>query len=274
MFYQSVISVFGGQLSYPLILRRNQSLDLSLHLDAITDRINTAGMLTSLDSLRVARAGDQYAWEDLWAGNSRGALSIFESQLSYGIPYFGASADGRTAPPAGRANAKIDFWKFSGSLSRTQTLFSPADETTIALRTELGGQYTSDILPSEEEFYLGGNHYTRGYYSGEVVGDKAAYATAELQLNTGYDFDLLKQDIQLGAQFYTFYDWGETWSNLSTDLNHRVNSYGGGVRLGLTRNLEFDSEVVRRLTTQLEPVSSGVGPLADTMFYWGVTARY
>ena len=77
-----------------------------------------------------------------------------------------------------------------------------------------------------------------------------------------------------GAQFYGFYDWGETWSNLPTDLNHRIASVGGGVRLGLTRNLELDGEVTHRLVTQLVPGSTSVAPLSDVVIYWGVTARY
>ncbi len=272
--YQSSITVFGALASYPLILRRNQALNLMLHFDGVEDAISIAGIPTSYDSLRVARLGGQYAWQDLWAGNTRDALSVLNLQASKGIPYFGASPDGRTAPPAGRSEEKFDFWKVAGSISRTQTLFSPFTGATVALRTEAGGQYTTEILPSEEQFYLGGNRFTRGFYSGQVVGDKALYATAELQLNLGYSFPVFSHDIDLGTQFYGFYDWGETWSNLHTDLDHRIRSVGGGVRMGLTRYLEMDGEVTERLTTRLEPAATKLRPLAETVVYWGVTARY
>ncbi|MGE4481453.1 ShlB/FhaC/HecB family hemolysin secretion/activation protein [Acidocella sp.] len=272
--YQSQVSVFGGQLSYPVILRRNQSLTANLRLDAEQNIISTAGAVTSTDSLRVARLGGQYAWQDLWLGNTRNAVNVLNAQISQGLPILGSSADGRTAPPGGRAGAKFDFWKLTGSISRVQTLFSPWPMADVALRTEAGGQYTNAVLPSAEEFYLGGTHFTRGYYSGQVVGDKAAYATAELQLNTGTDFNLFHHEFDLGAQFYGFYDWGETWSNLPTDLNHKIESAGGGIRLGLTRNLELDGEVTHRLVTQLVPGSTDVAPLSETIIYWGVTARY
>ncbi len=274
--YQSQVNVFGGQLSYPVILRRNQALTARLRLDAEDNTISFGGSTSagSRDSLRVARLGGQYAWQDLWLGNTRNALNVMEVQASQGLPILGSSADGRTAPPGGRAGAKFDFWKFNGSISRVQTLFSPWSTADVALRTEAGGQYSPAVLPSAEEFYLGGTRFTRGYYSGEVVGDKAAYATAELQLNTGTDFTLFHHDFELGAQFYGFYDWGETWSNLPTDLNHRIASTGGGVRLGLTRNLELDGEVTHRLVTQLVPGSTNVAPLSETVIYWGVTARY
>ena len=272
--YQSQVSVFGGQVSYPVILRRNQALTARLRLDAEQNTISAVGSVVSTDSLRVARLGTEYVWQDLWTGNSRSALNVIDAQASQGLPVLGTSQDGRSSPPGGRTSAKFDFWKISGSISRVQPLFSPWPTAEVALRTEADGQYSTAILPSEEEFYLGGTHFTRGYYSGQIVGDKAAYATAELQLNTGTALTLFRHEFDLGAQFYGFYDWGEVWSNLPTDLNHRVASVGGGVRLGLTRDLELDGEVAHRLVTRLAPASTDVAPLSETIIYWGVTARY
>ena len=71
--YESFITVFGGQLSYPAILKRNQALNLTLHFDGIEDDINTAGMRTSFDSLRVARFAGQYAWRVIY-GQARHAM--------------------------------------------------------------------------------------------------------------------------------------------------------------------------------------------------------
>jgi hemolysin activation/secretion protein len=272
--YNSAITVFGAQLSYPLILRRNQSLTVNGRFDGIENVINANGSRNSFDSLRVARIAAQYAVQDLLLGDDRDALNIVNVQLSQGLPILGASPDGRPAGVAGRAGEHSDFWKVNGSIGRTQTLFQPFNDATVALRVEAGGQYSGVVLPSEEEFYLGGSRFTRGFYSGEVVGDNGAYATAELQLNTGYDFSVLSKDIDLGVQYYAFYDWGETWSNLRTDLNYRLRSTGAGVRIGLTRYLEVDGEFVKRLTTQLVPSSDGTAPLKGTMIYWGVTARY
>ena len=272
--YHSTITVFGGELSYPLILKRNQALTLNLRADAVENLIDASGTRASTDSLRVIRFDAQYAWEDLLLGDTRDALNVVNLQESNGLPILGASPNNRPAGVAGRGGEVVTFWKLNGSISRIQTLFSPFENATVALRTEAGGQYASEVLPSEEEFYLGGSRFTRGYYSGQVTGDKALYATAELQLNTGYQFNVLSQDVDLGVQYYGFYDYGETWSNLKTDLNHRIASAGGGVRIGLTRNLEVDGEAVWRLTTQLEPANTGTAPLGDTIFYWGVTARY
>ncbi len=272
--YHSTITVFGGQLSYPMILKRNQALTLNARADAVENLIVASGQRSSTDNLRVLRFGGQYAWQDLWLGDTRDALNVVNLQESTGLPILGASPNNRPAGVAGRAAEVVTFWKFNGSVSRTQTLFSPAPDATVALRMEAGGQYTGEVLPSEEEFYLGGSQFTRGYYSGQVTGDDALYATGELQLNTGYDVSAFNQTIELGVQYYGFYDYGETWSNLKTDLNHRIASAGAGVRVGLTRNLEMDGEVVERLTTQLVPANTGTAPLKETILYWGVTARY
>ena len=266
--------MFGGQLSYPLLLRRNQAFNVALHLDAAQDEINAEGARNSFDSLRVGRLAGQYAWQDLWAGPSRDALNIVNLQESQGFPFLGASRDGRPLGETGRYRANFDFWKLNGSAGRTQTLFSPAPDAVDSIRLEAGGQYSGEILPSEEEFGLGGTRFTRGFYSGQVSGDSAAYATAELQLNTGYSASLFNQPLDIGAQFYTFYDWGETWSNLRDDANHRLESAGGGVRLGLTRYWELDGEVAERLTNKLDPAAPRVLPLSETVIYWGATARY
>jgi hemolysin activation/secretion protein len=272
--YHSAITVFGAQVSYPVLLKRNQALTLSLRADGIQNTIDADHARSSYDSLRVIRFDGDDAWQDLLLGESRDALNVINLQESNGLHILGASADGRPAGVAGRSDQKTDFWKINGSIGRTQTLFSPFPDATVALRLEAGGQYSTDILPSEEEFYLGGSRFTRGFYNGEINGDKAVYATAELQLNTGYDFNVRSQDIDLGVQYYGFYDDGETWANLKTDLNHRIASAGCGIRIGLTRYLELDGEFVKRLTTQLEPLDTGTAPLAGTILYWGVTARF
>ena len=42
----------------------------------------------------------------------------------------------------------------------------------------LTGQWSPNILPPAEQFYLGGARFTRGYYAGQVPGDKALAATS------------------------------------------------------------------------------------------------
>jgi hemolysin activation/secretion protein len=272
--YASRLEVFGALLAYPALLTRNQALNVSLKFDATQNLILTSHVKSSFDSLRMFRANAQYAWQDLWLGYARSGVSVLNVQLSKGVTALGASPDGRPLGEAGRETEKIDFAKFNGSVARTQTLFSPGAESTIALRLEAGGQYSTDILPASEQFDLGGSRFTRGYYSGQVAGDKAVYGTAELQFNSGTNFNILSLPIDFGTQLYSFYDFGETWSNLTTDAPHRLASAGVGVRLGVTRYLEIDGEFDKRLTTRLDAQNTTELPLSGSVIYWGVTARY
>jgi hemolysin activation/secretion protein len=272
--YESSIEVFGAALSYPVLLRRNQSLNLSLHFDGTDNLASTQDLRAGSDNVRAARLFSQYAWQDLWLGNSRSGISVVNFGESQGLPILGAAPDGRAVGVSSRFDEKTDFWKLNFSISRIQTLYNPFPQSSVALRLEAGGQYTDDILPSAEEFELGGSRFTRGYYSGEVTGDTALYATAELQFNTSASFNILALPVDLGAQFYSFYDYGESWSNLTSDFNHRLASAGVGVRLGITQQIEIDGEFDKRLVTQLDAADPNNPPLSGTAIYWGATVRY
>lgn len=280
--YGSRLTVFGVNATYPLLLRRGQSLDLTLRFDGTDTAISTSSSVlgsssVNKDSIRAIRLNLQEAFTDQVFGASRPALTTASLEFSKGLTILGGSANGR--PNAGRLGAQFDFWKLNAAIDRTQTLFSPWSGASVALDVGAGGQFSPDILPSPEEFYLGGTHITQGYYSGEVVGDKALYASAELQLNQPIGFRLFGRAINIASQFYAFYDWGEAWENrvpgqLQPGRNKRLASAGGGVRLHLTERLDFDLAVAHRFVTQLQPVGSGIPPLAGTAVYWGVLARY
>jgi hemolysin activation/secretion protein len=281
--YKSYLEVFGVNASYPLLLRRGNTLSAKLSLDGTQNLIDTASGIgggdaaTSTDSVRALRFELDEAFTDDALGGDRSALTTATLTLSKGVSILGASANGRVN--GGRVNEDLDFTKLDAAIERTQTLFSPFDGATVALQTSLGGQYTPDILPSSEEFYLGGNRITQGYYSGEVTGDKAIYADAELQLNVPVAFAAFGRQFNFGSQFYSFYDYGENWQNDKllageTANNYRLASAGIGARFRLTAALEFDIEGVHRFVTQLQPATSGIAPLSGTAVYWGVIARY
>ena len=77
-----------------------------------------------------------------------------------------------------------------------------------------------------------------------MPGDKALAATVELQLNTGFEKNLRAS--RRIHPILPFYDWGETWQNLSLDHAAMINSVGGGVRMQVTRYTELDFEGVAR----------------------------
>ncbi len=274
--YLGITTVFGAELSYPVIRARQQTLNTYADFDALESEISlSAGGVrsrASYDSLRVARIGFDYARSDLLAGNDRGAVNALTVRLSHGLGILGASRDGATDAP--RVGERTDFFKVNFQASRTQTLFSPWKNASVALMGLLAGQWSADILPPAEEFYLGGFQYTRGYYAGEVSGDKALAATAELQLNTAINLQKLGLSESVAAQFFAFYDWGETWQNDKFGLDEHVSSIGGGVRLSVTRYAEVDFTGLTRVNVYPAGSGASISALRGSAFYWRVLARF
>ena len=278
--YNGVTNVFGTQLSYPVIRSRQQTLNVYGGFDGLDSTITTTTTgvraTASFNSLRVLRLGEDYALSDLWLGADRSAINALSVRLSQGMKLLGATTDGDAATSP-RQGEQTGFTKVNFETSRTQTLFSPWAGSSVALMGLLTGQWTNVILPPAEQFYLGGAQFTRGYYAGQVAGDKALAATVELQLNDGFETTLFGRSLNISNQYYVFYDWGETWQNLSTDHAAMINSAGGGVRTQLTRYVEVDFEGLARFNrfpNGGNTPGSGVSPLYGGAFYWRVLTRF
>jgi hemolysin activation/secretion protein len=270
--YSGQTNVFGAQLSYPVIRARQQTLNALLSFDALDSTItSTVGGITTRgqDSLRVFSIGPDYVLLDVLLGPKMSATNGVTLRLWQGVPGLGASADSSADLP--RLGERVDFTKVTGSLSRTQVLFEPWPTANVALQASMAGQGSSDILPPSEQFYLGGAHFNRGYYFGQVTGDSALTTSLELQLNTPLPAPAAVP-FDVSAQFYTFYDWGETWQNSKLDADRVLNSVGGGVRLFLGPYAELDLEGVGRLSRY--PNGTTGGEVRGAGVYWQVLGRF
>lgn len=279
--YHGRTTVLGGTLSYPVIRARQQTLNVYVSLDAIestiSEDIGAGGSLAqvSTDSLRVVRLGEDYARSDLLFGANHAAVNAVSFRISHGLHALGASpndVNGSRLSP--RINEQTNFTKFDFELSRTQTLFTPWQGGSVALMGLATGQWSDNILPPAEQFYLGGARFTRGYYAGQVAGDKALAATAELQLNTDLDLSRWHLPHSLPAQFYLFYDWGETWQNAPDILPEMVSSFGGGVRAQVTNRVEVDLEALDRFNRYPNGGPPSVSALNGIGLYWRVLGRF
>ena len=277
--YDGVTRVFGGQFSYPLIRRRDQTLNALAVFDALESDISgTSGRggtstRSSFDSLRVFRLGGDYALLDLLFGADRSAADGLSVRISQGVPGLGATRYGD--PQAPRPDERVNFTKLGLQASRVQTLFQPYSGASVALKGALAGQFSKDVLPPAEKFYLGGPQFDRGFYYGQVTGDSALTGTLELQLNTNVPAPsfLPSWASDLSAQVYAFYDQGETWNNGVGDTDQRLRSTGLGTRFYIAQYAEVDLEGVRRLTAR--PLgAAGVSALPGSAIYWQFLARY
>jgi hemolysin activation/secretion protein len=268
--YNGITQVFGAKASYPVIRSRGQTLNTWLAFDGIESTVDSTPVPTTHDSLRILRTGVDYAVSDLWAGADRPAINSVSGRLSKGLDILGATTNGMVPRPGEQTN----LLKFNFQLSRTQTLFYPWPGASVALMGLITGQWSNAILPPAEQFYLGGGQYTRGYYSGQVAGDKALAGTAEFQLNTGIDLSRFGLSAEVNSQFYVFYDWGEVWQNQASTLAPHIASAGGGVRIQATRYVEVDFEGLARLNRFPNGSGGGISALNGGAFYWRVLARF
>jgi len=272
--YHGITSNAGATVSYPVIRARQQTLGVFGTLELLDSEIKTGqpSRQASRDNLRMLRLGADYVRQDVWLGSDRGAVNQASVRVTRGLPVLGASTTNPAT--AGRQNQVVAFTKLNLELSRTQTLFQPWEGASVALQATVAGQFSSDILPSAEKFYLGGARLNRGYYAGEVTGDKAWSTAVELQLNTSFSLDVLSTPVEVGSTVYTFYDWGETVENQKADPNRRLHSFGAGARLRFAPALALDLEWAHRVVRRPLGVQSNTPALRGDAFYWRVVARF
>ena len=277
--YDGRTRVFGVQGSYPVIRSRDQSLFAVMSLDAIESDIRTdSGPLnnaerSSFDSLRILRVGFDYTLQDVLAGGDRTGVNTASLRLSRGLTGLGATQP--HDPQAGRPGERTDFFKANAELSRTQTLYRPTDDSSIALYGLVAGQVSASVLPPAEKFFLGGIRYNRGFYSGEVTGDNAVTTAVELQYNSVIPVSGFGQSVSIGSQFYLFHDWGEVWQLERSDpTNRRLRSAGGGWRGQITQYVSTEVEGVHRFTRFPQGTSGSLSPLKSDAAYWRLVLRY
>ncbi|MBS0644118.1 MAG: ShlB/FhaC/HecB family hemolysin secretion/activation protein [Acetobacteraceae bacterium] len=278
--YTGRTDIFGGSFAYPVIRSRAQSLVMSLAFDALENNtqnnLNQFGtpQRSSFDSLRVFRLGEDYAMLDTWLGADRTGINSFSAKLSQGVSALGASSNNDTWTPPPRLGETITFTKISGETSRTQTLFRPFADASVALAGRVGWQYSAVLLPPAEKFYLGGPQFNRGYYYGQVSGDSAVTAAVELQLNARLPTPK-PIPFEVQSQFYLFYDWGQAWQNTSLEADVVLRSWGGGVRFFLSSATEIDFEGVYRQNRYPNGgQGTGISPLSSAAFYWQLLQRF
>lgn len=272
--YEGITTLAGANVTYPLIRRRQQSLFLVAAFDVISNEVRLDGGLLgdrqlSEDNLRVLRIGADWARFDQWLGEARPAVNTLSARLSHGLDAFGASAP-RSATLS-RAGAVTDFTKVTFDLTRTQTLFTPWTGATVSLQGTLAGQWTNDVLPQAEKFYLGGARLGRGYFAGEVTGDTALAGSLELQLAMPWETTLLGRSVRVDPLLYAFYDGGQAWQNQPEERDGTVSSFGVGTRFNLTPNAEFQLEGVRRL--ERRPGGAQSQELDRDAVFWRVLFR-
>ena len=196
-------TIAGFALSYPLIRSRrlNLSPDVAFdYYDSTVDVNGTAGLPTELNSshLRIVRPGVSLDFQDAVLADLPAAnLEILN--VSQGLPR--PRREQQPGSDAGEGRRAKRLHQVRGRVHRVQNLVTFGEVSTALKLSAAGGQYTSDILPPSEKFFCCGLRWSRGYFYGQVTGDRGVGTTAELQFNTGFiDVPILAVDHRLDVQ--------------------------------------------------------------------------
>jgi hemolysin activation/secretion protein len=277
--YRGYVNVFGLGASYPIIRSRPFNVFATAQFDYLNSAIDLGqnSQRSNLDEVRALRFGLEGSALDTILGFAPApAVGNANLRLHQGVLWLGGGGGGPNG--AARVGSDFTFSKLTGELGRVQPLIALNDAVTFGVQGVVAGQWSRDVLPVAEKFYLGGNRLGRGFFIGQITGDSAVGLSGELQLNVRMPaFNITGSgakpfEMQPSAQFYMFRDYGVAWQNLPTDPTLLLSSFGGGVRLALTENLLVDLEGVHRITRQ--PDGTFVKPLPASAFFFRVLARY
>ena len=273
--YDAFTRIAGGGATYPIIRARGANLFATAQFD-IYDSVVETGTITAVRALRIGADG-QYLDSFLPLGGM--AANAGNIRLHQGITAFGASQNDRAAIPA-RQGSNFGFTKITGEYQRTHPILTHRNMR-FTLQGTVAGQWSRDVLPASEKFFLGGTRLGRGFYAGQVSGDTAYGFTAEIQMDvlnlpsfTAQRITGRATELRPAVQFYMFYDQGRTRENLPSDPNRRLESWGGGIRSNINDTVFLEIEAVRRVTRSVDAAGSAVQPLAATAGYMRLMVRF
>jgi hemolysin activation/secretion protein len=272
--YAGNLTLFGVGGMYPIIRSRQTNLSINGQFEYYRSVVDSnVGRLNATD-LRILRGGFDGSYRDDFNGANTASI-----KFSKGLGFLGASQPGD--PLMARAGSDPGFFKVQAEIARRQHIWAN-NNVALGVVGSLSGQMTGDVLPASEKFFLGGDRFGRGYYYGEVSGDRGVAASIELQLNVlvppgGVGWSTPASDIDLGRalplQFYAFFDYGRVWNLLASEVPAiTARSIGFGVRTSLLEHITIEIEAVRRLDLAVDgAAATRLDPWAA---FFKATARF
>ena len=247
--------VNGGSFwaSHPLVRSRNFNwyLQGGFNLSDVSQKV--AGTEVGKDKIRYANLGTTVQWFDSFDGNNTVSFRVnrgFENILG---------GTEKNSPDTIRTSTDIAYTKLEMDLIRFQRL--PAGFSLLLNGT---GQWSSDRLPSSEQFHLGGAGTVRGYAQAEHSGDTGFAATAELRIpffglqNQRWYGRPVGEMLQLAA----FYDYGKVWIANAAQYGEQaldgleMQGAGAGIRCTFSPYVRFKVDWAQSV--------GGINPLRDS----------
>jgi len=275
--YKSRLLLTGIEAQYPFIRSRDLSLWLIGNFDISNTIVDEQDFTPNVphrvseDDLRILRFGTRSDFQDTLLGATMPGANTAELKVHIGIPGLFDGTRASTPFPA-RPKEQPSFQKLTAKFIRTQELYSwPV--TRLSLITGAEGQWTDDILPPTEKFFLGGIDFGRGFYNGEATGDRGIAGKIQPQIDDQFTTDLFGDTRLIGMAYYLYYDIGQAWDMPATgNPSHHVESMGLGVQAAVTEHVSLQVEGVDRFTRR--PTGLDTNREQEYQVFFGIVGRY
>lgn len=212
-------TAYTAQIKHPLVVGAQHQLDVNVGAKKRKTESWIDGQLfqdTDTDDRSIGLEGQLWESDRIWSAS---------------ITYSNGKSDSRNDTVA----QKFDIWR--GTLKRVQEFGHDG----WAVHVMLNAQYSRDkLLPSSEQFLIGGEGTVRGYQTGLFSGDKGYVATAELH----HPIFASEQSLFRSTGFF-FLDHGETRPYRAVGAERgadKIAGWGWGV------NMSYSDKVSARIT--------------------------
>lgn len=215
-------------LSYPLLRSRAANVTPRISLAGYDGESDIAGGLTVTEErIRTLRLGVGADLADRFGG-----VNLLDIEAVRGLSGLGASRAGDPALP--RLGVEPQFDKFTLYAARLQSLGGD-----WSLLVAASAQHSGDLLPSSEQFGLGGDVFLRAYDPSELLGDKGVAGKIELRWNVALG--------PVAAMLYAFHDAGSVrvLDGLGGSTRQSALSTGIGARFSGPRGLKGYVEIAK-----------------------------
>ena len=247
----------GLEASYPLVMRMQGHLHLTLNADTKTFDNQSNGAVTSRYAANNVALGLNGSSWDGFGGGGANALSM---SLVSGRLNLNASPNQASDEATTRTNG--EFSKLRFNVSRLQALMPK-----MAVYAGYAGQKASKNLDSSEKLYLGGANGVRAYPSNEAGGSVGQLVNLELRT-------YLPHSVTLTG----FYDWGQVHVNRNNNYpganpSNRLALQGAGLALAWQPHAKviFKATWARRIGQNPAPTATGAdqdGTLQKDRFWF------
>jgi hemolysin activation/secretion protein len=208
--------------------------DMGIEIKSVHKR--TSGSITTNDQLRMPYIKFDITKIDAFLG---GGQSTFSPKFTFNIKDdLGSSSHDH--PSASRNGTGGGFYKYEQGLQRIQRM---PFESRLSLNSQ--SQWTSDNLPSSEQFQLGGANSIRGYPEGDYICDMGT----SLNIEWIFPMYLIPKECKLGRSetplrnqiepaLFVDIGAGKLNNDLSGETSHKyLAGAGGGLRIRFNNNM-------------------------------------